>query len=122
MNSCFWRLSKEISSGIVSQIQLLSITASQYDGSMYTVIPKDLLTSSGILPEDQKFSDNYVILWDSYRDLLTFDESVWKKVKIQIPQHARYRELNRVGNGFALPYIPNQWQIEEITSIPIYSE
>jgi len=94
-----------------------------YHDKLFTVVPKDMGIDQGILPEDQKFSSKYVLLWDSWRDLISFQADQWKKVSVQLPKNAKFTILNRVpGNGYALSHVPNTWPIEEQSTPPQFVE
>lgn len=92
-----------------------------YHNIVYTVIPKDHKIEMGIFPEDQHFSTKYVFVWNTYRDVLNFDEKIWQKVSIEIPQGLKHTVLKpMVGGAYSLTHIPNTWHIELVNSQPIY--
>jgi len=90
-------------------------TSDLYDKTVYTVVRREHDLSMGIFPQDQGFSDKYVILWHNKRDLLNFDTDKWDVIEIRVPG---YREVADVGFYSAVPgvyavrNIPIDWDME----------
>ncbi|MFA5724241.1 MAG: hypothetical protein WC979_08350 [Candidatus Pacearchaeota archaeon] len=104
-----------------SEVEASNIQSNLYHDEVYTVIPKDHKIEMGIFPEDQHFSSKYVFVWDTYRDVLHFSDIIWDVVKITIPQGLKHTVLKpMVGGAYSLTHIPNTWQIEAVSSQPIY--
>ena len=97
--------------------------ATMYQNRLYTVVPKQHNLSLGILPEDQGFSSKVVILWDTYRDLVLFDEEIWRKVMVELPEAVKRTDLVKwPGAAYALPSVPNTWRITDEPTTPRYVE
>jgi hypothetical protein len=98
--------------------------AELYNNVLYTVVPKDLPLEFGIYPQDQKFHTEYVFLWDNYNDLLLFDETKWKKLRVELPEEVKKdRGLTRIlVSTYGVAHIPNTWKIEEQRINSLYGE
>lgn len=108
---------------IVTEDALTLKEATLYQNRVYTVVPKDHDVKLGILPEDQGFSKSHVIIWETYRDLVIFDEEKWKKVMIELPPGVKFKALTKLpGDAYAIHSIPNTWRIQEEQSTPRFVE
>jgi hypothetical protein len=97
--------------------------ATLYQDRVYTVVPKDLDLKLGIMPEDQGFAKDHVIVWETYRDLVIFKEDKWKKVLIELPKGVKFKALTKLpGDAYAIDSIPNTWRITEEKATPRYVE
>jgi hypothetical protein len=102
----------------------LQKSADLYHNKLFTVLPKNHDPKLGVLPEDQGFSRKYVFLWDTYRDLVVFPEDKWKRYLVEVPPEVKHNgQLTKLpGNAYALPQIPNTWNIEEQKMVTRYVE
>jgi hypothetical protein len=86
---------------------------------VYTVVPKDHDLNLGVFPEDQKFSNKYVFLWDTWDDLKPFKNM--KKILVKLPRNVRHKLLTHLGgNSYALRFISKDWKMKEQTFPPHY--
>jgi len=95
--------------------------ADLYNDILYTVVPIFHNASLGILPEDQGFNPKYVFLWGNPTSLTNFSTKEWKMVEIRLPENIKHKALTAlVGGAYALPYIPNVWDMKELKHVPLY--
>ncbi|MCK9542634.1 MAG: hypothetical protein M0R03_11465 [Novosphingobium sp.] len=99
-------------------------TADLYNNILYTVVPVDMALEFGIYPSDQKFHKSYVLLWDTFLDLNTFDDDKWKKLKVEIPEEDKHNHnlVRILANAYGVNFIPNSWKLEEQKINPLYNE
>lgn len=107
---------------IISSLKFIK-QADLYNNILYTIVPKDMSLEYGIYPDDQKFHRKYVLLWDTYDDLLSFDSDKWKRLKVIIPKDAKFGALHRImANAYGIEHIPNSWAMVEQSINPPYNE
>lgn len=96
--------------------------ASLRQDTYYTVVPKGHNLQSGVLPEDQFFSNDKVIFWKTAYSLFEFSPSQWDYVQFALPSSIRWSsELSRVvGDCYSLPAINNGWQLLPLHHMPTY--
>ncbi len=115
----FWRV-KSVSS-IIEKVRKSSLKfADMYYDRFFTVVPKDFDFTLGIFPEDQKFNSKYVLVWDSWNDLIMFRDM--KKLQFILPHKERFSNLVKIGNGFALPYISRDWKLKICPTSPFNAD
>lgn len=98
-------------------------TSGIYNGRFFTVAMPDTDISLGIFPEDQGLSPNRVFLWDSYKDLIQFENTDLVQYRVILPDDVRFGNLTKcVGSVYSLPYIKSTWRVEKITTPPRFVE
>jgi len=97
-------------------------TADLYHGVLYTVIPIDADLEQDITPDVQGFEKRRVLLWDDYSALFKFDETIWKKIAVQISKDLLgVKVFKETGDAYSMSTIPVGWAKEQSVS-PRYVE
>lgn len=95
----------------VTDVQLITQkTSDLYHGILYTVVPVETDLEEDITPDVQGFEKRRVLLWDDFNSLYKFDESIWKKLVVQIPRDLLGKKVwKEIGDVYSTKIISVGW-------------
>jgi hypothetical protein len=90
-----------------------------YLNELYVIIPKTHDEKLGIFPKDQQVSNKHVVLWNNVKSIPTsLLDNNYKVLKVIISSDTIENTLTNLGGGvYALPHIPNNIHMEEVSPI-----
>lgn len=109
---------------IIIDTQSIQQESSLRKDTYYTIVPKNHVLQSGILPEDQSFFTSKVIFWKTAYALSEFSPQDWDYVQFALPASSRHSSqfFRIIGDCYSLPTIHNTWDLQYLHSMPQYVE